>query len=101
MSKSYGENLRKLRKNRGVSAEEIGSLLNITFSGYLKYERGEREPNINMLIKLSSFYNVSIDTLLGTNINVNDEDVWINEIIVADEKKKSAIRTIWNEIKNL
>lgn len=49
--------LRKLRKNRGISQEELRECTGIDVS---KYETGERFPRIDTLLKISSFFEVQI-----------------------------------------
>ncbi len=63
------ENLRSIRKKKGYTQEDVAMHLKVTRGSYAKYERGERKPDPDMLIKLSEFFNVSIDYLVGnTNI---------------------------------
>ena len=47
--------------NMKKAAEEIG----IPYTTYVGYEKGEREPNSEMLIKLADFFGCSIEYLLG------------------------------------
>lgn len=58
--------LNKLRKLKGVSqkqlANELGDINQQTIS---HYETGIREPNIQTLIKLADYFDVSIDYLVG------------------------------------
>lgn len=59
------ERLQELRELRGWNMRETAKALEIPYTTYVNYEKGSREPNSEMLIKLSEFYNVSIDYLLG------------------------------------
>lgn len=56
--------LKELRKNRGVSQEQVAHHLGISLRGYQNYEYGLREPNIGMILKLAEYYNVTTDYLL-------------------------------------
>lgn len=57
--------LKELRKKKGVSQEDAAKALGITLRTYQNYEYGQREPNIEMILKLSDYFNVSTDYLLG------------------------------------
>lgn len=61
-----GEILLLLRKSRGIKQSTIADILGISQQAYLKYEHGDADPTIDALLKLSDFYHVSIDFLLGT-----------------------------------
>lgn len=52
-----------------MTMREVASKLEIPYTTYVNYEKGLREPNSEMLIKIANFYGVTIDYLLG---NVND-----------------------------
>ena len=57
--------LRDLREDRDLSQKRVAELLNMSQTGYSKYETGENDIPTQVLITLSRFYNVSIDYLLG------------------------------------
>ena len=57
--------LKELRKAKGVSQEETAKALGITLRTYQNYEYGQREPNIDMILKMSEYFCVSTDYLLG------------------------------------
>ncbi len=60
------ETLRALRKNKGLKMTEVASALNIPYTTYVGYEKGNREPNGEMLIKIADFYQTSVDYILTT-----------------------------------
>ena len=55
---------KELRKQNQKSQTEIANLLNVRQTTYSSYELEETEPNIQNLIKLADYYNVSIDYLV-------------------------------------
>lgn len=57
--------LKELRKQKGLTLVELAKEVNLANNTLSRYERGAREPNISMLIKLADFFNVSIDYLIG------------------------------------
>jgi Predicted transcriptional regulators len=64
-NKLFQERLKKLRKERNLSQDEVGQPLNISGRTVGNYESGEREPSLDTLIKIADFYGVSLDYLLG------------------------------------
>ena len=69
MIKIFNTILRKLREEHELKQEDLAKELNISSVAYGKYERGESEPDIKSLIKLSNIFNVSIDYLVWKNQN--------------------------------
>ena len=67
MSK-FADNFKALRKDRKWSQLELAERLNISKSSVNMYERGEREPNSEMLIKIADLFDVSIDFLIGRSV---------------------------------
>ena len=61
--------IRDLREDRDISQGDIARYLMCDQSLYSKYERGEREIPLRLIIKLAEFYNVSIDYLVGNTDN--------------------------------
>jgi transcriptional regulator with XRE-family HTH domain len=61
----FSQRLRQLREEKGLLQKDVAKILGITPSAYGYYEQGKREPSMEVLKKLSDFFNVSIDYLLG------------------------------------
>lgn len=57
--------LRELREDNDLTQKEIGLILNMSQTGYNQYEIGKNDIPTSVLIKLSKFYNVSVDYLLN------------------------------------
>lgn len=70
MSK-FSERFKELRKSRNLSQQELADILKTSKSSVNMYERGEREPGIEMLETIADFFNVDIDYLLGKSQIVN------------------------------
>ena len=60
-------NLRKIRINRNLKVQEVSDYLCCLPSVYSRYENGKREPSIDVLLKLSQLYGVSVDFLIGND----------------------------------
>lgn len=59
--------LKALRTNKKVYQKDLAELLQVTVRQYQRYENGEQEPNIDSLIVLSNYFNVSLDYLVGND----------------------------------
>ena len=66
--------LQDLREDRDITRKDLATALNISVSTLGMYEQGRREPNIDMLIKMADYFDVSIDFLVGRSFkNENNE----------------------------
>lgn len=61
--------LRDLREDHDLKQETVAQYLNMSQTGYSKYERGTNDIPSQVLIKLARYYNTSIDYLLGETDN--------------------------------
>lgn len=57
--------IRDLREDNDLTQTQIAKVLMCDQSLYSKYERGERDMPLRLLIMLSEYYNVSLDYLVG------------------------------------
>lgn len=63
--KSFGERLRTLRQQAGLSQNELAKQLKISKSSINMYERNEREPGFEIMESIADFFNVDMDYLYG------------------------------------
>ena len=56
--------LKEIRKQRHLNQQKVALDLNITREALSHYENGRREPSLAMLVKMSRYFNVSIDYLI-------------------------------------
>ena len=73
VSYTQGENMyqkiRDLREDHDLKQREIAQYLNCSQRAYSNYELGQRDIPTDVLIKLSEYYDVSVDYLLGLTKN--------------------------------
>lgn len=62
--------LLELRQKRGLSQEELAEKLFVTRQAVSRWENGETTPNVDTLKLLSKLYDVSINTLLGSPVQL-------------------------------
>jgi len=57
--------LRKLRKGNGLTQQQVADFLHLDRSTYAYYESGRTKINIDILIRLARFFQVSLASLVG------------------------------------
>ena len=62
------ENIKQLRKTKGLSQEELAIKLNVVRQTISKWEQGLSVPDAEMLISISEVFEIPVSTLLGENI---------------------------------
>lgn len=68
--------LKELRREKHMTQQEVADALGVSQVTYSRYESGEREPSNDMLIALSSYFDVSVDELLGvTTANADASEI--------------------------
>lgn len=65
MKMNIAENIRKFRKERGLTQEQLAEALGVTVGAVSKWELGASVPDINLIMELSDFFETSVDVLLG------------------------------------
>ncbi len=57
----FGKKISSLRKSRGMTQEDLGKVLNVTYQAVSKWERDESLPDIEMMSRIAKFFEVPID----------------------------------------
>ncbi len=71
----FGENIKKLRKEKELTQEALADFLDVSFQTISKWERGETYPDITILPVIASFFNVTIDDLFGVDKAKKEEKI--------------------------
>lgn len=64
MTNNFSNNLKILRKKNKLTQEDLASCLNLSSKTISSWEKGRSEPKIDMLLKLSDYFNVTLDALI-------------------------------------
>lgn len=80
----FHEKLQELRKNRGLTQEELAEALYVSRTAISKWESGRGYPSIDSLKEISNYFSVSIDDLLSGE----------KLLSIAEKENKSNIRSI-------
>ncbi|MBE6884522.1 MAG: helix-turn-helix transcriptional regulator [Ruminococcaceae bacterium] len=71
MKLSLSENIRSLRKQRKLTQEKLAEALGVTVGAVYKWESGQSQPELNLLVEMADFFDTSVDVLLGYRIRDN------------------------------
>ena len=91
-----GSFLKELRKEKGITQEQLAEQLNISNRSVSRWETGSNMPDISMLVEIAEFYEVDIREIIDgerKSENMNEE---VKETILAvadyaDKQKKQAV----------
>ena len=76
------ENIKQVRKSKGLSQEELAIKLNVVRQTVSKWEQGLSVPDSELLVKISEILETPVSTLLGENI----EETKVDDLKVISEK---------------
>ncbi len=93
MKQSFGERIRKYRRERDLTQDELAQAVGVTYQAVSKWERNEGYPDIMLLPVLARYFGVTVDELLG-----NDKT---DEIIEEYERESAAYYHVGDMEKNL
>jgi len=93
----FGETVRRLRRERSLTQEQLAARLNVSFQTISKWERDESYPDITMLPVLAGFFGVRTDDLLGVNKAENEHR--IKEIIDTYDNRRSPTQDLLTQLK--
>lgn len=75
--------IKELRLEKGINMAQVAKELNIPYTTYVNYEKGDREPNSEMLVLLANYFNVSVDYLIGRS-DLRDQELKLKSPAIAD-----------------
>lgn len=76
-----GSNLKYLRKKNNLSQQAFADVLDIPRTTLGDYEREKTEPNIPMLLKMATYFDISVDGLLSKNIELEKYQITQSPIL--------------------
>ena len=85
MKETMGQVIRRLRKERNLTQDELAEQLGVTFQAISKWENDSGMPDISQVIPLAAIFNVSTDVLFGIHGSNDAEEV--KKIIEQSESK--------------
>ena len=72
----FHEKLQELRKNKGLTQEELSQMLYVSRTAVSKWESGRGYPNIDSLKAIAKFFGITVDQLLSGEevLTIAEED---------------------------
>lgn len=93
-----GQYIKKLRKEKGLTQNQLADRLNITFQSVSKWETGETLPDTSILLDLCNELDTTVDTLLNGGVIVNKTRKLVKvEAIVEGFKHLTAVKECFGE----
>ena len=66
--------LKEMRKEMGITQQQLADAIDVTRTAVVKYETGKNKPTAEVLGKLSDYFQVSVDYLLGRDMEEMKND---------------------------
>lgn len=82
-----GNNIRNIRKQRGLRQEQLAEAMGVSIASVSKWENGQCAPELTVLAELADFFEVSIDTLVGHNLKADRMEALIAQMENAAESR--------------
>ncbi len=96
------ENIKNLRKNKGLTQEEMAIRLNVVRQTVSKWEKGHSVPDAEMLQKIAELFDTDVSRLLGSSVAENgDVDAVAEQLARISEQltiRNRRSRRIWKII---
>lgn len=89
--------LKEIRKRLGLTARQVAEHINVAESTMSLYESGKREPDIETIVRLAKYFNVSLEYLLGVGDIPSEEERRV--LVVTKAIQESEERTS-NQLQN-
>ena len=97
----FSEKLKKLRKKKRLTQEQLAEQIDVARTTYSSYEQGRREPDNETLIRIADFFNVSLDYLLerteAPHWTIKEESTELDELLRGNEDLTYNAATITEE----
>lgn len=101
---NVGKRLKLLRSEKGLTLQETADALGMPKTTYAHYEDGSNEPKISVLIKLSIYYGISVDWIIGLDEPQKSsppEDKWEALRNVLEQLPESDVKEVWSFVRFL
>lgn len=91
---TFKDRLKQLRNEKNLTQEELAKYIGTTRATLASWETGRREPDMETLRKLSDYFNVTLDWLIG-NTDIRNQADEITDAISDDPE----LAEFWNDLK--
>lgn len=74
MENRLAENIRRCRKDLGLTQDQLAERLGVTLGAVSKWERGSSVPDLGFIMDLAELFHISVDALIGFSMHGTDAD---------------------------
>lgn len=87
---NIGNNIVTLRKQKGITQEELANALGVSAQAVSKWENNSSCPDVSLLTDIADYFGVTVDVLLRANVQdiVNENDNVTDDICRLNNKKR-------------
>ncbi len=97
MKINLAENIRAFRKDYSLTQEQLAEAMNVSVGAVSKWELGQSMPEISILIRLADFFDSSVDSLLGYEIQNNSVENILERLKLYQKNKNFRIGIVETE----
>ena len=89
MNLEFGKNLKKLRRERDLTQDELAQALNLSVQAISRYETGAAYPDIEMLPVMAGFFGTTVDVLLGVSAEMREKrkDEYLTQLRLLTDRR--------------
>ena len=91
MNNYFANNLKHLRKQTGMTQDELAKKMNKDYSTIGKWELGQRNPAMIDMIKLSDIFNMPVQDMVEKDLMSNDNNNDLSELDILFSKHKDKL----------
>ena len=95
---TIGEKIQVLRKQSGLSQEQLGALVGVSRQAISKWELGESIPDVDNVVQLSNTFGVTTDFLLKNDYGVVDESTAMAAIKRHTEVAEPGLKSVFEQV---
>ena len=100
VAKMFRIELKKLRESKNISQYKLADELNVSQGAVAMWESGKREPDFKTVQKIASYFNVSVDNLLG-NPDIKKEPITSKDDELQELIKDPKLKELYDLLANL
>lgn len=94
---TVGENIQKLRKDKGYTQKELAKMAGVATGTIQQYELGKRQPRLEQLKKIANVFHIYVGELLGDNYSDYKEEMVNDFLPILEKSIKNATITYSTE----
>ncbi|MBR3102377.1 MAG: helix-turn-helix transcriptional regulator, partial [Lachnospiraceae bacterium] len=100
MEISLSENIKKYRKQNRLTQEQLAEVMGVSTGAVHKWESAMSVPELDMILKLADFFDLSVDVLVGYEVKNNTLDAMLKRIgVLAKVKDPEALTEMEKALK--